>query len=524
MPKVTPDRIEKCTGAMLATAIGDALGWPYESRSKNTNKNQKVSEHFVEWTRRSKASFWFYEKILPGEYSDDTQLTLSVARSIILGNWENALINKELPLWLDYERGGGGAVLKAARACKKGTVLWKTAHARDYFNAGGNGAAMRILPHVIAPTHSADINSLMIEVVKDVLITHGHPRAVLGATCYAYALDFLLKKDTVLEYGELVDEVISGQNVWGAFPDTDEFDGWREVASEHRDYEYALQWESDRDRMISQLEYIKSALKKGLMLDDTGVLTALECFGKVNGAGDVAVLAAIYLVSKYANNPILGIKIPAFAIGADTDTIASITGGLFGMLCGTEWIPIEWKMVQDFECLVSITELLLSEQSKAVSRAFANEAKQRYSDWEHTPIGLMRTLGQEVLPDGKYATVTVTKRQSVLGQTMYFKFFQKNEERRKDKGVTQVETIDVRSNVNQITIKPVQTAPTNRKFTISQIEINKIKSNPLLSRITFKKILGIIDAILTDEDTVAAIAKRMVVNQAVVELLMTYMK
>ena len=79
--------------------------------------------------------------------------------------------------------------------------------------------------------------------------------------------------------------------------------------------------------MANRLKYIQDSLKKGLILDDRKVLTELECFTKVNGAGDVAALAAIYLSSRYANNPSLGIKIPAFSYGADTDTIASMTAG-----------------------------------------------------------------------------------------------------------------------------------------------------------------------------------------------------
>lgn len=65
--------------------------------------------------------------------------------------------------------------------------------------------------------------------------------------------------------------------------------------------------------MVKQLEFIGTSLKRGLILDDTKVLTELECFDKLNGAGDVAILAAIYLTSRYANNPSLGIKIPAFS-------------------------------------------------------------------------------------------------------------------------------------------------------------------------------------------------------------------
>ena len=33
-----PNKFEKCQGAMLATAIGDALGWPNEKNSKNISK------------------------------------------------------------------------------------------------------------------------------------------------------------------------------------------------------------------------------------------------------------------------------------------------------------------------------------------------------------------------------------------------------------------------------------------------------------------------------------------------------
>ena len=98
-----PTQIEKCKGAMLATAIGDALGWPNEPRSKNRAKKTKVMDNFVGWIRSSNNPRWHDEKILPGEYSDDTQLTLAVARSIIAGDWETFFAEKELPFWLNYE-------------------------------------------------------------------------------------------------------------------------------------------------------------------------------------------------------------------------------------------------------------------------------------------------------------------------------------------------------------------------------------------------------------------------------------
>ena len=115
MTHIIPTQEEKCKGAMLATAIGDALGWPNEPRSKNKVKNKNTADGFVAWTRTVSTPRWHDEKILPGEYSDDTQLTLAVARSIIAGDWEHFFAQKELPFWLSYERGGGGALLRAAQ-------------------------------------------------------------------------------------------------------------------------------------------------------------------------------------------------------------------------------------------------------------------------------------------------------------------------------------------------------------------------------------------------------------------------
>lgn len=142
MAAVIPTKTEKCRGAMLATAIGDALGWPNEFRSKNKNKKPVLTDEFIDWTRSSKNPHWHYEKILAGEYSDDTQLTLAVARSILVGDWEQNFAEKELPFWLNYERGGGGALLRAARSCNQnGIQLWQTKTPNKYFNAGGNGVS-----------------------------------------------------------------------------------------------------------------------------------------------------------------------------------------------------------------------------------------------------------------------------------------------------------------------------------------------------------------------------------------------
>ncbi len=544
MPAAIPTPMEKCKGAMLATAIGDALGWPVEQRSKNRSKNPKVSDFFVEWTRSCSQPAYHDEHILPGEYSDDTQMTLAVARSIIAGDWEKHLAEKELPYWLQYERGGGRALLKAARSVSEKKVqLWQSNYTKDYFNAGGNGAAMRILPHIIAAQGNQDLSTLMLDVVKDTLITHGHPRAFLGATCYAYALDFLLRKDAVLEYGELVSALIDGQLVWGAFLKPDLLGYWLGIANQHADFNFAHVWEATRDNMVRQLDYVKTALKKGLMLDDTKVLTDLDCFGNVNGAGDVAALAAIYLASKYANNPALGIKVPAFSFGADTDTIASMTGGLLGMLSGTSWIPAEWKRVQDFDCLVQMTELLSSDNRIEATKSEVSETKSPDSKWITTPMGKMRLIDTKEALNGKRGIVIIKKWQTALGQTIYTKdlrlFNNRDQQHTQDAGQMR---FDMQSNpvaqkpkppqlaiqpapVPETVQKPIAPVEKQKRFVLDSATIKVLLENPeFKNNITVGKVFKVVQAFLESEDSAADIAWCFELDEVMVNLIRACVK
>ena len=530
MTTTIPTQIDKCKGAMLCTAIGDALGWPNEQRAKNKNKSSKVNDYFIEWTRRNNKPCYHDEKILPGEYSDDTQLTLSVARSIIAGNWENFLASKELPFWLKYERGGGGALLNAAKSCEKGVLSWKSNNTQYYFNAGGNGAVMRILPHVIANAQKPDITSLLVNVIKDTIITHGHPRAILGATCYAFALNYFLKKDSVLEYGELVTAVIDGQSDWGNYPNSAEFGDWLKIAHNHCDFEYIDEWSQVRSNMINQLEFIQTSLKKGLILDDTNVLTHLGCFSKANGAGDVAILAAIYLASRYANNPALGIKVPAFSFGADTDTIASITGGLLGMLCGTSWIPTEWKVVQDYEGISRITDFLLTDNKNETAKLYLSEVKTQDFNWINTKIGLMRIINTSTVQNGKYSIVNITKWESALGQTLYRKDVQKLDKQTSHQSslndlIASHTTVQQPSQLKSATPtqKPNFSVTAKLQFVMDGDSIAKLLSDTQFkNNITIGKVMRIVQTLIEGKKTSEMIAKQYKVELAMVDLIKTH--
>ena len=348
---------QKAEGAFLALAAGDALGWPQEI-SRNAKNNPMAHIEFKEWTRRSGGRFHPYvELIRPGDYSDDTQLTIAVARSRTNHGsaWWKAFTQVELPLWTLYERGGGGATKRAAHAWANGSKPWKVKKSDSvdrYFAAGGNGVAMRVLPHALFYAEQENPDPLMHDVMLDGLASHGHPRALVGAMAYAYAAWLLARRNDTLRFGELLDMLIDEAPRWNQFPQSEQDDSsWSKAAHDATDAQYGQIWEQTACEMLELLVRARKGLQAGVLANDRTVLQDLGCFGKVKGAGTRSAAAAAYLAARYAAQPEQGVLTAAFERGADTDTLAAMVGGLMGCLAGMEWLPRPWLQVQDAECL-----------------------------------------------------------------------------------------------------------------------------------------------------------------------------
>ena len=347
-------------GAFLAFAAGDALGWPQEVRGNVPKEvvGTVAHEHFRSWTRRAGGRFGPYEEaIQPGDYSDDTQLTLAVARSRTnhAGAWWQAWTRIELPLWTVYERGGGSATKRAAGAWARGHAPWKSRREGDvrrYFNAGGNGVAMRVLPHALFLAGEESAAGLVHDVVLDGSATHGHPRALVGAAVYAYAAWCLARRTGTLRFGELLDTLIDEESAWHGFPQSDRNrKTWFEAACRAAETPYDGVWDRTAHEMRELLETARKGIQAGALADDHSVLKDLGCFGQAKGAGTSSAAAAVYLVARHAAHPVQGVLSAAFAKGADTDTLAAMVGGLLGCLAGVEWIPAPWLQVQDADYL-----------------------------------------------------------------------------------------------------------------------------------------------------------------------------
>ena len=345
----------KAEGAFLTFAAGDALGWPQEFGGTGRARAGEPVPHveFRTWTRRSGGRHRsFTEVVGTGEYSDDTQLLLAVARSRTTygADWWKAFATVELPLWTLYERGGGGATKRAARAWMDGGPPWKATQpdsVRRYFDAGGNGAAMRVLPHAVFLARLDNPGELVRDVVLDGLATHGHPRALVGAAAYAYGAWSLVRRTRTLGYGELLDLLLDESAAWGTFPQPDRGGGTWLAAADRVSSGYERLWTRTVGEMRALLETARRGVRAGALADDHAMLAELGCFGSAKSAGTVTAAGAAYLASRHAAQPAQGVLRAAFESGADTDTLAAMAGGLLGCLAGLEWMPRPWLDVQD---------------------------------------------------------------------------------------------------------------------------------------------------------------------------------
>ncbi|MGI8516336.1 MAG: ADP-ribosylglycohydrolase family protein [Acidimicrobiia bacterium] len=366
------DLATRARGLLLGAAVGDALGWPQEMRSNivgGTRAREVVAKpEYREWERNSGTQFARYqETVRAGEYSDDTQLLLAVARACGKGEaWWEHLTGVELPAWLVYQRGGGRAVIAASRSWAAGQPPWlpvtKSARSAEgpakYFKAGANGVAMRIAPHVLLCLSDSDPSRLVGRVIADGITTHGHARALVGGAAHAVTLRAALLRSGTMAYGDLLDQ-LGEKEFWDAVD-------FREAVPEDWSRCFESQvgerpddaWSQAVNETRDLVKIATKALSRGAIADDEAAFAEMGCFDpKVNGAGTVTAVAAVYAAARSAARPMSGLLRTAFLKSADTDTLASMTASILGALHGPDWLADLARGVQDadyvarFECL-----------------------------------------------------------------------------------------------------------------------------------------------------------------------------
>jgi ADP-ribosylglycohydrolase len=365
----------KYKGSVKLSAIGDALGWITEFEKTTESVRQKFGtekiEQFYDWTKTVGGRFLGYiDNIKAGSYSDDTQLLLAVARSIKRdGSIDHDYFAKvELSNWLDYARGGGRTVKTAADKISRKSAKWFSnfynfkinGENYDYRQSGANGAAMRILP--IALANIGNIEKIKEEIFCNSIATHGHPRAILGAMLYGYAINqVIIYRPEDFNWEHYLTQI--GQDFPAkfelTFKDRIEVREWLNEWNKYKTDDFQKVYQETVTEAQGQLRLVYQSIKQNSSVSET--LKRLGCFDKATkGSGIATVIAGIYLATKFHDKPLKAIIESVNALGADTDSIAAFTGGLIGALHGHGIIPDKWKSVQDVEYLDYIAERLLN--------------------------------------------------------------------------------------------------------------------------------------------------------------------
>jgi ADP-ribosylglycohydrolase/predicted enzyme related to lactoylglutathione lyase len=429
--KNTISLITKGQGAFLGAAVGDALGWSQEPEAKRIGKKtfsptEVLDNGFQQWVRKSGGQYYpHHEVILAGEYSDDTQLILCTARSLLYGaRWWHHFTKRELPTWTSYERGGGGATKRAAQQWLAGIEPWSSPdkEKKRYFDAGGNGVAMRILPHCLLSVTETNFEKIAKNIVANGVTTHGHPRALVGALAYGFAIWVALRETNTLQYGVIIEKVLSEVNSWSVLPDLKDIcPNWKNSALQTTGGQYDESWQVTIKEMLQLLELCREGMKQGALSVEREVLTKLGCFDKnIKGAGTVSAAAAIFLASRFAANPFHGLLEAGFAQNADTDTLASMTGGILGAIAGIEWLGNYAVKVQDANYIRDIAEHLARNQGDSQTQQADNfTIKKTYLDAFVKQIEVSKPADTILIPDGRKAQISASvNHQSISKSTV----------------------------------------------------------------------------------------------------------
>ncbi|MCK4887054.1 MAG: ADP-ribosylglycohydrolase family protein [Planctomycetes bacterium] len=354
--------------AMLWAAYGDALGFITELCSKSglsrrTGGVTHVSE-LIPWKRKIGGKFGIQVELRKGCYSDDTQLRLATCRSIMGdGHFDVETFSKvELPVWLSYALGAGVGSKVAAESLKKNSIQWNSnffkTNYSQYINGGGNGAAMRIQPHVLSAPDDKKIETILKDVIRNTITTHGHTRAVIGSVFHALILYKVQKTGKIAgpeTWLETIDILKDIPNIVESDEKLGQFwlPHWENEAKQS--FKEAIN--KSADELVSDIRIIQGNLNgiKSNTNDYSELVKKIGCFDKSSmGSAPKTALLAAYLSYCFQNNPHEGIVESVNLLGSDTDTIATMAGAILGLI--TEYDPPE--EVMDFEYINSQSDRL----------------------------------------------------------------------------------------------------------------------------------------------------------------------
>lgn len=286
MTNQTPDIASRFAGCLLAAAIGDCLGAPYEGYG-----GTDLAEAYYDGRFQSGS-------MSMGEWTDDTSMLMATAQSVAeVGGVDGEDLARRYLAWFEAGgRGIGRATYHAMKRLQTGTP-WEQAGEKGEY-AAGNGVAMRVAP--IGLLHYRSLDGLWADVRTCGVITHRNEEALAGGFAVAWAV--------------------------------------ARAAADELDPETIIL------EILDHLEpsRLSDGLSEAARLLEIGEppLQALPELG-LGGAAFETVPTALYCFLRAPDN-VQETIVSSIVAGGDTDTRACIAGAISGALNGVEAIPARW--------------------------------------------------------------------------------------------------------------------------------------------------------------------------------------
>ena len=281
-------RRQRAIGALIGSAVGDALGAPFEFGPAG-----RFSRRFPEPQRGVRTEMCGGGPWAPGEVTDDTQMALLLAASLLAHDGlDEADVFDRFAAWA---AGGAKDVGIQTRAVFASGQPWQTA-ARQYFEAGhraaGNGSLMRTVPAALYFASAGAAASA--EAARRISnLTHGDPAAGDGCVLFHRMVAVALDGGDPLAH---LDAALAT------------------IPAERRE-----KWQT--------------VLTPGWAPGDAT---------EPNGAVWPTLGTAVWALRRYVSFE--QAMRAVIDIGGDTDTIACVAGGLLGAVFGIEAIPCRWTI------------------------------------------------------------------------------------------------------------------------------------------------------------------------------------
>ena len=294
MTKSNQEVLDDYKGSILGAAVGDALGAGYEfTKPDDAQIIEMIGGGVFDWK--------------PGEWTDDTQMSLAILFSLANGKSSTESIAQCFLDWYNSNPSDiGNQTRSVLSSTENATEMLTIATAFMDANpkAAGNGALMRTSPVALMALN--DKEKLKSHAAEIAALTHAHVDSVNACILWTLAINDAIYSQSDAQSFDWVNTVRDGID----YIESDQRDRWNGLIDEAQ---------SKDPNTFTPNGWVVSAFQAAL-----SVISHTE-IPKANP-------------SEHFRNALIN----AVKIGDDTDTVASIAGAYLGSKWGKGAIPMEW--------------------------------------------------------------------------------------------------------------------------------------------------------------------------------------